>query len=945
MLPVKSKYSISSVAGIFIFTLFCLVQRLTSCKDEKTNPGTLPRIKTNPVTNITDKGATFNAEIFSLGAEPLTEHGFVWGTGEAPTLDNDKVFLGPVNEPGLFNTEIKTALSSGVVYTVRSFVRSSDYLYYGIAVTFKSLGSAAPVIYNFEPDSAAWLDTMKISGKNFSYQADQNLVKLNQTSCKVVSATDTTLFVEISTDIKDLKNIVSVEIAGNISVYKTDTLKLISPKLNNFLQKKAFWGDTLHISGKHFRSFESKPGNIIKLGELKCEITGQITDTTISVRVPFELADLNSDLSMSINGISLNATGQFELLPPYFTFSPKSGTWGNTITLSGRFNTVATLNKVAFRNIQGNFLYPAYIISAALNSIKVQVPNTLSEINSFIAYEVSPFVITSRDTFKLSPPVINSFLPVSGPPGTLVTIKGKYFDIISPGVLFGALDASISSVNDSVIVAAVPAGVDGNVLISVGSRSQTVTSTDYFNVTNPKISSVFPLSGTFNDEITISGQGFISPIGPTYVAFDGINAVIKSISATSIVVSVPVTIDSIPRSLSVISGAATVTSVEKFVLSPHQVTSVSPGTILPGQDITITGAGFNPEPELNNVLIDIYPLVIQSVSTTEIIATIPRVLPRGNFTIKVIAGGYTRSSSQIFGFDSKWLRIDAPDIPTSFPDSYWLGMANYGKSISNIGYVCSEGNGGTYRFDPADNSWTRLNIPSPFDPYWHNIKMGEVVSRDTFYLIGGHYTGYSMKAFDEGHGNWRSIQPPAQMSGVAFSLSDKLYFGLDYFTSSGNFFECDPAGNYTWVRSSDFPIPITSSYSTYFSVGTEGYVVFTDKSVWQFNPDDAQSPWTRVADFPGSPRELAFSFVLADKAYIGAGKSTGYPPVEYNDIWMYDPLADSWTLVSYMPLLRHSAVAFSIGNKAYIGFGLHESAGYQNNLYDFYEFDPGYPAK
>jgi len=46
-----------------------------------------------------------------------------------------------------------------------------------------------------------------------------------------------------------------------------------------------------------------------------------------------------------------------------------------------------------------------------------------------------------------------------------------------------------------------------------------------------------------------------------------------------------------------------------------------------------------------------------------------------------------------------------------------------------------------------------------------------------------------------------------------------------------------------------------------------------------------------------------------------------------------------------MPVNRSSAVAFSIGNKAYIGFGMHRVGGYLYDLYDFYEFDPNYPAK
>ena len=106
------------------------------------------------------------------------------------------------------------------------------------------------------------------------------------------------------------------------------------PELTDFSPKKAFWGDTLKLKGKHFKSLNSQAANNIFLGTLKCERVGRsLTDTSISVIIPSELPNRFSDLSMKINGINLIAKQQFELLPPYFTFAPKSGTWGSTITL------------------------------------------------------------------------------------------------------------------------------------------------------------------------------------------------------------------------------------------------------------------------------------------------------------------------------------------------------------------------------------------------------------------------------------------------------------------------------------------------------------------------------------------------------------------------------------------------------------------------------------
>ena len=913
---------------------------LNYCTEDKEHARSYPRLKTNPVSGITGNGATFNGEIYSLGTEPILDHGFVWGHTDIPTLGINKTVLGPCSTAGPYSYDIVSSLAKDVEYTVWSFVQTADHIVYGTSVKFTSLGSGAPSITGFEPHSAAWNDTLRISGKNFSGNASQNIVKLNNIACNVLLATDTSIYAVVNPKVSDPENIVSVELAGNLARYSTDTFRLIPPVIKDYSPKKVLWGDTLLIKGEHFRTFISVPANKVSLGSFKCKVTGTVTDSSISAIVPDELNTKLSDLSMNINGLVIKASQQIELLPAYFTISPTTATWGSTVTLTGRFNNLLQRTSILFNSTA------AEILTVGRSTIKIKVPSTLSDSKSLVFYNVDPFSVKAADTFRLADPVIYSFTPVSGPSGTIVTIKGKYFDMLSTAVRFGTEPAYISGRNDSVLVVIVPNGIDGQVRISVESRSATVVSSDYFDVTNPRISSISTFSGTFGDMVTITGRGFVSPLGPTYVSFGGIDAEIRSISGTSMVIAVPNTLDSIPRTIQLTSGNVTVYSALKFVLTPPQIVSVTSGGFVPGQDLTITGNGFNPIAALNYVYWDIYALTVKSSSPTEIIASWPQVLPTGSHGIKVTTGGYSCLSAQTFSSSSAWMRISSPEIPTTSPWAYYTGLSNYGKSLNNHGYVCSEVSGETYRFDPAGKSWTKLNIPSPFYTGMPVVKMGEVVCRDTFYLLGGHFTNYTMKAFDEAGGVWRTLSSPGQISGVAFSIHDYIYYGLDFYSPGYNVMKiCDPANHYSWLTEGSFPLSEISGYSAYFTVGSRGYVVFSDNSVWQFNPDVAQDQWTRVADFPGSARVFAFSFVLGDKGYFGGGKAPDYAGPEYNDLWMYDPASDTWTLVSYIPLARHSAVAFSIGTKAYIGYGLKQGPGFPVNLFDFYEFDPNYIAK
>lgn len=93
--------------------------------------------------------------------------------------------------------------------------------------------------------------------------------------------------------------------------------------------------------------------------------------------------------------------------------------------------------------------------------------------------------------------------------------------------------------------------------------------------------------------------------------------------------------------------------------------------------------------------------------------------------------------------------------------------------------------------------------------------------------------------------------------------------------------------------------------------------------------------WTSKADFGGSARSRAVAFSIGDKAYILNGHSAAG---EESDFWEYDAATDQWTeKASFGGLKRERCVAFSIGDKGYVGLGYNSSGGEQK---DFWEYDP-----
>jgi hypothetical protein len=930
----KNKRGKSTVLTIlFLLSIFLFYY----CKKENPEPRNYPRVKGMTVSEISTSGVTFEADLYSLGTDPVIQHGFVWDLYEPDVKQTNRVLLGNSVTMGLFNARIYSTLVSGQNYTVKPFVQTSKNIVYGTSVTFKSFGSDGPIITGFEPHSARWMDTLMIKGKHFSYLPLENHVKLNKNECWVASATDTTLKVVVSSELVDLKSVLSVDLDGYIAIAQPDSFRLIVPVVNDFFPKEARWNDTLKISGAGMQNGNMTNTVVVTVGGFPCNIFAK-KNGSIVCTVPEEVTALSNSVSVKINNLNYPLTSKLTMLSPVLnSISPKSGTWGTTVTLKGIFHPNKARNNITF----GGILAP--IISNCKDSIKVTAPQTLSVHNNIVIDGNGVFTVTAADTFKLLPPKIEMVTPLSGPSNSTVVIQGNYLYNKNglTTVKFGTATSQIKSITGTSITCIVPPNIaNGPVDITVSALSQSSVFSDKFQISNPVITNVYPLTGTFNDEITIEGQNLtygqslITAYFGTTGSVGGMFAEIVSSAENKLVIKVPTSLDSIPKKLCVSLLNNIAYSTPNFVLSPPVVTTITPNLVVNGgQQITISGSNFNPVPSLNKAYYDIYPLTITGSSSTELVATLPAQLPRGTVKVKVIVGGYTRNSSGDLTIQSPWLRIAAPALETwIWQNSTFDQMTIYGEGMNNYGYLCSPGSNLMYEFEPLGKTFTKLTTTSPFNG---KLKMGEVVCRDTFYLIGGANGSY-INGFNKITNNWRSIPLPSSMpirSGFAFALSNKIYYGYSYNNTNRQVWQCDPSNHYVWTRKTDVPATNAYAYSTYFSIADKGYVIFADNTVLSYDP--VLDSWTRKANFPGPPRVLAISFVIGDVAYYGTGSLSG---ISYNDIWKYNSLTDSWTFVINMPGLRNSSVAFSLNGKGYVGYGLNM----YSTLYDFYEFDPSY---
>ena len=98
--------------------------------------------------------------------------------------------------------------------------------------------------------------------------------------------------------------------------------------------------------------------------------------------------------------------------------------------------------------------------------------------------------------------------------------------------------------------------------------------------------------------------------------------------------------------------------------------------------------------------------------------------------------------------------------------------------------------------------------------------------------------------------------------------------------------------------------------------------------------------WCREVNFGGRERSGGIAFSIGNKGYVGTGFDN--TSNKYNDLWEYDPETVTWSQKQSFPATeRLAAVSFVIGNKGYVGMGYKGFGSAQDNFFnDLWEYDP-----
>lgn len=183
----------------------------------------------------------------------------------------------------------------------------------------------------------------------------------------------------------------------------------------------------------------------------------------------------------------------------------------------------------------------------------------------------------------------------------------------------------------------------------------------------------------------------------------------------------------------------------------------------------------------------------------------------------------------------------------------------------------------------AQNYWIQLDsIKGPA----RSVASAFAISGEGYVLCGLESTGFMRKmySYDIGQNDWDDEQSLGGLNGGGLSRGSACAFSI---YNKG-----------------------------YICLGQGDNTNYLD-DVWEYDP--ALDVWSQKADYGGSARRAAVSFVIGGYAYVGTGQDAGGL---CDDFYKYDPLANSWIAIAdFGGTPRKYAAGFSMGNQGYVGTG------------------------
>ena len=451
----------------------------------------------------------------------------------------------------------------------------------GDSTTLFTFIQSKPNIVSFSPQSGTYNTSVLITGTHFSGTTSVSFGGISPLSFTV--SNDSTISAIIGTG--STGNIKVTNSAGSdssISIF-TYTQTVVKPTIQSFTPTSGSTGSIIKISGTHFTGTSS-----VSFGGTRVSSFTVSNDSTISAVIG--IGSTGAIIVVNPAGSTIDSTTLFTFIlsqPKIVSFSPQSGTYNTSVTITGtNFSGTTTVSfggtQATTFTVSNDSTISAVVGPGSTGNIKVT--NSAGSDSSISIFTYNQTVVK---------PTIQSFTPTSGSTGSIIKISGTHFNG-STSVSFGGTIASSFTVsNDSTISAGVGIGSTGSIVV-VNPAGNAIDSTTLFTFiqSKPNILSFSPQSGTFNSIVTINGTHFS---GTTSVSFGGISPLRFTVSNDSTISAIVGTGST--GNIKVTNSAGSDSSISIFtynqtVVKPT-VQSFTPTSGSPGSIIKISGTHFN----------------------------------------------------------------------------------------------------------------------------------------------------------------------------------------------------------------------------------------------------------------------------------------------------------------------------------------------------------------
>jgi hypothetical protein len=437
----------------------------------------------------------------------------------------------------------------------------------------------------------------------------------------------------------------------------------------------------------------------------------------------------------------------------------------------------------------------------------------------------------------------------------------------------------------------------------------------------PELVSIVPLSAVCGDTVTITGKNFSFTGNNNKVYFDNSQARVIYSKSDELRVIVPPAVELPIKVSATVAGLKSVNELDFTIMQPI-LSDYAPRSGTFDDIITLSGTNFCLDTLYVKVYFNNAQAEILELSRTHYMVKVP---PENNVSPAVVQIKYFN----YFSYNEQFT-LKSPTISDISPVTVQSGEIIHitGENFNPLPYMNMVNIGGV-EAQVINTTATEINVfvPAVLTAGHYMVKLSTIHGIDL--LWNG-----SLEVLTP----WRKLNDfpgVARSSAAVFSTESNGYMGLghDDFSALTDFWRYSPEPD-IWTHIQDFPIA-GLDYATGFAIDGMGYVTCGEdggtwyKALTRYNP--GTDSWQTMTQKPGEGSSMkAPAFVINGRSYVPAAE----------EMYEYNPLMNTWVKKSYPSALGYfgSGVAFSIGDKGYMGIGwIHQQ---EKNTPMLFEYDP-----